>query len=60
MRLFCRMLSTLAVVIGCCCLASGRQDLRNPDAAWLTDYAKGLAMARETGKPLLIVFACLH
>jgi hypothetical protein len=60
MRLGYRIVSTLAAVFACCCLATGRQDLRSPDAAWHTDYAKGLAQARETGKPLLIVFACLH
>ncbi len=25
---------------------------------WLTDYAQARALARQTGKPLLVVFRC--
>ena len=25
---------------------------------WLTDYAKARALARQTGKPLFVVFRC--
>jgi hypothetical protein len=60
MRLGHRLIATLAAVITCCCLASGRQDVRLADAAWHTDYAKAIAEARQSGKPLFVVFACLH
>jgi hypothetical protein len=55
-----RLATAVAVVVVCSCLASGRQELRITDAAWHTDYAKALAEARQTGKPLFVVFACLH
>jgi hypothetical protein len=28
----------------------------DPEAAWQTDYAKALAEARQTGKPIFAVF----
>ncbi len=27
-------------------------------AGWLTDYAQARALARQTGKPLFVVFRC--
>jgi len=60
MRLGYRLAITLAVVVACCCLASAWQDIRSPDAAWHIDYGKALAEARQSGKPLFVVFACLH
>jgi hypothetical protein len=60
MRLLYRLTATLAVVITCCGFAGGHQEVRLADAAWHTDYAKALAEARQTGKPLFVVFACLH
>jgi hypothetical protein len=56
----CRLGAALAIFICCCCLASGRQELRLADAAWHTDYSKALAEARQIGKPLFVTFACLH
>jgi hypothetical protein len=60
MRLGYRLAAGLAVIVACCCLVSGQQILRNPEVAWHSDYAKALAEARQTGKPLFIVLACLH
>jgi hypothetical protein len=60
MRLGYRLAVGMAVAAAFCCLVSARQDLRIADAAWHTDYAKGLSEARVSGKPLFIVFACLH
>jgi len=60
MRVGYRLAAAFVVVVACCCLASGRQELRITDAAWQTDYAKALTEARQTNKPLFVVFACLH
>jgi hypothetical protein len=54
------MTFVLAAVALYCCWASGQQELRLADAAWHTDYDKALAEARQSGKPLFVVFACLH
>ncbi len=56
----CRFVAAVTVAVAFCCLVSGGQDLRKPDAAWHDSYAKGLAEARQTGKPLFVVLACLH
>ena len=31
-----------------------------PSSCWLTDYDKARAAARESGKPIFLVFRCEH
>jgi hypothetical protein len=31
-----------------------------PESRWLTDYDKARATARESGKPIFLVFRCEH
>ena len=40
--------------------SAGRQPVEQAAKAkgWLTSYEAGLAAARQTGKPLLVVFRC--
>jgi hypothetical protein len=49
---FGRWLATFVLMIP----VAGWQTPADPEAAWQTDYAKALAEARQTGKPIFAVF----
>lgn len=46
--------TTLVLVLAACCLAPAQQAAEDPP--WHSDYGKALGEARETGKPLLVLF----
>jgi hypothetical protein len=49
-----RTAAATAFLLAACCLAPARQAAEEPP--WHADYAKALAEARRTGKPLLVLF----
>jgi hypothetical protein len=51
------------VVTGCAavllaCAVHGQGKLKGRSSGWLTSYEAGRALARQTGKPLFVVFRC--
>jgi hypothetical protein len=48
----------LAIFLGLCCLGGVRADSTEPH--WLGDWEEGRKAARDSGKPLFVVFRCQH
>ena len=60
MFLALRIVPTAAVALAFCCLLDARQEVVKPTVVWQEDYTKALAASRQSGKPLFVVFCCLH
>ena len=48
----------LVILLALYCLGSVRADSTEP--RWLSDWEEGRKVARDSGKPLFVVFRCQH
>jgi hypothetical protein len=49
----------LAGILGLCCLGAERKAERNSTPPrWLNDWEQGRKAARDSGKPIFVVFRC--